>query len=322
MKTKILIIAEQIETKVSIFAKELVQCAFEINKMIPVSVHAILIGEHLDKAANYFVENGIQVTSIELSTVKEMIKASHLDMILNIIEPIIDKETSSIIITGQNSFSMAFLPQLAIHLNASCITGVKKIAQKDNKIIYTRYICNGKFESQVVSKKKITAISVLPGVFKVQKMKAVKPGTQKQMNVPTKLTIPIKRQSISRPPDTESNFDEADVIVAAGQGIGELENIEELRRFSKKFKRATIAGSRPLIDRGWLPYKYQVGITGKTVAPFIYIACGISGSSQHIAGMGGSEYIVAINSDPNAAIFNVSDLFIVADIMEFIRAFV
>jgi len=313
MKTTIFIIAEQIEKKVSSMAKELLGCAFEIEKIIPVSVHTILIGDHLDHATDYFVDNGCQVKSVDLSP----LKASPLDMALKIIEPIINTVQPTIIITGHNSFSIAFLPQLAIHLDASCITGVKKIFQKDNQLVFSRYIWNTKFESQVYSEKKRIAISILAGAFQAKQMNTERPGSKIQVEVPDNLTTPIKLQFISRPPDTESNFDDADVIVAAGQGIGALENIEKLRLFSKCFKRSSIAGSRPLIDMGWLPYKYQVGITGKTVSPFIYIACGISGSSQHVAGMGSSEYIVAINSDPNAAIFNVSDLCIVHDTIEF-----
>ena len=319
MNTRILIIADHTDNKLSVVSKELISCALNIEQIIPASIHTVLIGENLDEPTDFFVQKGSDVTPIDLSVLNSEPKSGYLDISCETIKSIVYDENPTIIITGHNSFGLAVLPQLAIHMTASCITGVKKISQKENKLVYTRLIYNGKFESLVCSENKITAISILPGSFNTQYKNKIKPGSKKQIKALGIAKTQIKLKKVSRPPQSDSNFDNADVIVAAGQGIGESDNIEIIKNFSKIFQRSTIAGSRPLIDMGWLPYKYQVGITGKTVSPTIYIACGISGSSQHIAGMGGSEYIVAINSDPNAAIFNVSDICIVSDLLEFIK---
>ena len=111
---------------------------------------------------------------------------------------------------------------------------------------------------------------------------------------------------------------EADVIVSAGRGIGKKENLEYIYSLAGIFKRAAIGASRPICDIGWLGYKHQVGTTGKTVAPKLYIACGISGTIQHLSGIKGANLIVALNTDPNAPIFNTADYCLVEDIITFI----
>jgi electron transfer flavoprotein alpha subunit len=115
---------------------------------------------------------------------------------------------------------------------------------------------------------------------------------------------------------------DANVIVAAGNGIGEKENLDFIHQLAALFAKSAVAGSRIVCDMGWLGYQCQVGVTGTTVSPQLYIACGISGAVQHVMGMQGSEFIVAINKDPSAAIFQVADICIVEDLTAFIPAFI
>ena len=111
---------------------------------------------------------------------------------------------------------------------------------------------------------------------------------------------------------------EANVVVAAGQGIGDQDNLELVNQLAAIFAKSAIAGSRIVCDLGWLEYGCQVGVTGATVSPQLYLACGISGAIQHISGMRGSDFIVAINKDPAAAIFQVADICVVEDLKSFI----
>ena len=108
---------------------------------------------------------------------------------------------------------------------------------------------------------------------------------------------------------------EADVLVSVGRGIEEEENIELVERLADALG-ATLSSSRPIVDNGWLPKNRQVGQSGKVVTPEVYIAIGISGAVQHVAGMKGAETIVAINTDPNAPIFDIADYGVVGDLFE------
>jgi len=175
--------------------------------------------------------------------------------------------------------------------------------------------CNAKMRRTLKAASTKTVITLQGGAFPV-----VQPVGSPQIE---KLTAAVSSriEFVGYEPAEAKDVDltKAEVIVSAGRGVGKKDNVPVIQALAKALG-GELGASRPVVDAGWVEHSHQVGTTGQTVSPKLYVACGISGAIQHLAGMKKADFIVAINKDKDAPIGEIADVLVVADVMQFVPA--
>jgi electron transfer flavoprotein alpha subunit len=203
---------------------------------------------------------------------------------------------------------------LAARLDAGVVMEVTEVEVQDGKLVAKRPILKDSQVSDVHYRSKVGVIISRLNAFEVRESDPARPATVEDVSVdfqPHSLKATMVQRGEQRGADV--NIEDANVLVAGGRGLGNADGFKALEELAGALGGA-VAATRAVVDAGWYPYAAQIGQTGKTVAPKLYLAAGISGAIQHKVGMQSSENIVAINKDSNAPIFEFSDLGIVGDL--------
>jgi electron transfer flavoprotein alpha subunit len=211
-------------------------------------------------------------------------------------------------------------PRLAAKLGVALASDCTKVAVKDGKLEFTRPVYAGKAFLTLTLKSMPQIATLRPNVFPlVEPQNAAGEVRKKEVTIPPGA---IKGQvaELLKEKGEEIDVTEADIIVSGGRGMKGPENFALLKELSALIPRSAVGASRSAVDSGWIGHQHQVGQTGKTVSPNLYMAFGISGAIQHLAGMSSSKHIVAVNKDPEAPIFKVADYGIVGDLFQVIPA--
>ena len=210
----------------------------------------------------------------------------------------------------------------AARLETACASDLVEIeVDAQGKLSGKRPVYSGKAYARVSIPVARPAMATLrPNVFPAKEVDGGSPAEAIGLASPVPAeAIRLRTIEIKRAPDVDVDVSEASVVVAGGRGLKAAENFGMLRDLAKSLGGA-VGSSRAVVDAGWIDHATQVGQTGKVVSPNLYIACGISGAIQHLAGMSSSKVIVAINKDPDAPIFKIADYGIVGDALEVIPA--
>jgi electron transfer flavoprotein alpha subunit len=300
--------------KISAATWEGLGLAEEIHRYHPAPVKIILLGEAVEGlAARAAEETGVDVLALKVPGLKNF----QGEIALQVLEELFLEFPPACLILPHNSRSWELAPRIALRLGLTCIPGVTKILQENNRLLFRRSLFQGKILADLAVETRGVVLTFESGYFKFSGSAPRKKGS---WNLKTMPPFEPRAELLDITPavETEAALREAEVIVAAGRGIGSVETLDLIHRLAVLFPRSAVAGSRPLCDLGWLAYNRQVGQTGSTVRPRLYLACGISGAYQHIAGMKDSGFIVSINRDPQAAIGQWSDLCIEEDLKTFL----
>ncbi len=240
------------------------------------------------------------------------------DIYTNILEQLYYQYKPAIILYGATGFGRSLAPKLAARLQTGLTADCTILEIKDQLLQQTRPAFGGNLMATIVCPNhRPQMATVRPGVMPA-KEPDFKNGGQ-VINFPFPANLSSELQIIQELAIISDSIADAQIIIAAGRGIGNQKNMQLINKLAETLG-GVIGCSRPLVDMGWCEYKYQIGQTGCSVKPKLLITCGISGAIQHLAGISNAEKIIAINSDPNAPIFNVADYKLVGDCVEIIKS--
>ncbi len=311
----ILAVIDTVSGRIPASATELISFAREISSDTPGEIVTILAGEDPGKGSRVLSGYGCRVIALS----HESLRYPNPELLARECSRLSREFSPRYICLPHTMRGCQAAARIAAATGLFCVTAVESFRREKEGDIFLRSMYNGKIHAELAINNAPAVLTVLPGSYPPPETG----GIIAKGNVETRLVgeaSPVTPLSIDETDQDTERLEEADVIVAAGRGIGTRENLELVTAVARLFPNSAVGASRTVCDLKWLPHSRQVGVTGKTVSPRLYLALGISGSQQHVAGMKGSQLIVAVNKDPQAAIFDVSDYIIIEDLGRFLPA--
>jgi len=307
--SEIFVLVEHRQGKIRDITHEMLVAGENLASQQGASSTALLLGYNVKNFAEELTTRASKVLVVEDAQLE------HFNSILyqKVLSSLIAKYQPLLTLIGHTSFGMDLAPSLSVEMGFPLVTDCIGLSFEENRLKAIRSIYGGKVNANVTLRESSGYIAtVRPGVFSPGAPREKKAGIVMEPS-PLQGTIDVKKFiEYIEAPITGEDITQAEIIVSVGQGIGGPEHIPMIEEVAKNLG-GVIACSRPVVDRNWLPKERQVGISGKTVKPKVYIAIGISGAFQHVTAMQNSDTIIAINKDPRAPIFGVADYGIVDD---------
>ena len=317
MPNGILVFIEHVDGKINRASYEAVRAAQLIGAHLGQEVSAVVFGQDLGSIAAEVATKKIKtVYTVE----NQWLKSYTADGFTRAFKQVIDQLQPAIVLMCHTYEVRDFAPKLAASLKRVLLGDNISYKIEDAKPVFTRQIFQGKLSADVVPVGDAPHfVSFQIGSFRGDECEAGV-AEVKALNVNLDADV-VRQQPEERFKEAKAAVDltQAPLIVSVGRGIKEQKNIEIVEKLARAMG-AELAASRPICDNDWLPMDRQIGSSGQTVAPKLYLAVGISGAIQHLVGMKGSRTIVAINKDPEAPIFELADYGIVGDLFEIVPA--
>jgi len=304
--------------KLSSSALELTTKAAELAGELSQKVGAILIGHGVEKFVEQLGDHGVdEIYLAQDRTLRQYLTETYAP----IVSGLILKHTPSIVLFPATHIGRDLAPRVAATLSVGLTADCTGVSISDGILVQSRPAFGGNIMADIVAPDvRPQMATVRPNVFKAV-------GGKKKTPTLVKVPVSIKPDDlairileiVSTSREGAKGIEEADIVIAGGGGMKSAENFKVLEDLAKTLNGA-VGASRVAVDSGWRPRSDQIGQTGKTISPKLYIACGISGKIQHQVGMRGSDVIVAVNKDPNAPIFKVADIGLVGDLFQVVPA--
>lgn len=308
--SNVLIVGEVKNGELKKISKELTSAGRKIADAIGGKVIALLIDDKADSVAG-------ELKAVGADTIVTA-KASDFspEGFANIIHSVIQEKGAKVVLMPHTPNGKDYSPRVAVKSNAGIIADAVEFTVNGGKVVAKKPIYSGKAYGNFQLTTDVQMFTVRPNSQEV--VEKAGDGAVEASSAGFG-DVKVKTNSVDASGGSKVQLTEASIIVAGGRGIKGPENWPILQDLADTLG-AALGASRATVDAGWIPHSHQVGQTGKTVSPNCYIACGISGAIQHLAGMGSSKYIVAINKDGDAPIFKAATYGIVADLFEVVPA--
>ena len=291
-------------------ATELLAKAVDLAKERKEEVHAVLIGTVSDADGKDLISYGAD----KVFLVEHDSKVSKAEEYCDILAKIIDETKENIIMIGSDKNGKEIASRLAGKIDAGCVVDAMDVSLDDGKVTVKRVVYSGNAISVQKFASTPAIITIPSKVFEPLKADTKRNGTVEKKSI-TPESSASKITNVSEKTAGDVNVEEAEIIVSCGRGFKNKDDLKLANDLAEVLKGRTVGCSRPIAaDLKWLPEEHWIGLSGHKVKPKLYIAAGISGQIQHIAGMRDSSVVVAINKDADALIFNSADYGIVGDL--------
>jgi electron transfer flavoprotein alpha subunit len=316
MPDRILVVAEQREGKLNRVSLETLTAAQEISQETGWPVEVILPGYRTtalaQELAGYRVEKVYDLTAASL-------EAYTSDAYVHALKQFLADQQPKLVLFPHTYQVRDFAPRLALALDRTLISDAIGYKHENGKLLFIRQMFQGKFVADVAFAGEAPWLATIQiGSYRADHAE-VGQAPVETVEAPPPPALRVTPQEVFQEAKQAVDLSQAEVIVAIGRGIKEQKNVALAEDLAKALG-GEVAASRPICDNGWLPLERQIGSSGQTVAPKLYIALGISGAIQHIVGMKGARTIVAINKDVEAPIFEIADYGIVGNLFDVVPA--
>ncbi len=314
MNRDVWLLAEHAGGRARKIAYELLGRARALAEGLGGRVVAIALGAGLESVARDLGAHGADVVR---AAEDPRLRQYTTDAYVEVLAPLLTREQPFLLLIGSTAQGRDLAPRLGARLGAGVVTDCATVEWEGERIVVTRPVMTRKAIARVaLGGEGLRIAVVLPTVFPPAPEDASRGAEVISVSVALGSSAVRTRVLDVKPIARETvPLTEADIIISGGRGLRGPENFALLTQLAAVLG-AAVGSSRPPVDSGWVPHDYEIGQTGKTVNPQLYIACGISGAPQHLAGMSGARYIVAINKDPQAPIMGVASYGVVGDLFQ------
>lgn len=315
MAKPILIFCEQRDGRLKRVGLEALGQACRLSKMSGSDIVALVVGSSAGSVTQELADHG--ASRILLAEDSALTYYSS-ELFTTIVADLARRLEPVAVLMGATAIGKDLAPKLAVRLKSALMQDCVALdMETDGSLVATRPIYGGKLRAVVKAAKPLMQIVTLrPSVFSPVKATSTTPVPVERLTVSCESRRPMARvREIRRTAGDKKELTEARIIVSGGRGVKGPENFKLIDELAAALG-AAVGASRAVVDAGWRPHSDQIGLTGKTVSPQLYVACGISGAIQHQAGMSSAHTIVAINNSSNAPIFKLATYGIVGDLFE------